>query len=403
MSDTQFPRSGRVVAELLGVGHIPAGDTHDEVTIGGDPGWSPVFAVVSDGTRRVLQVVDWTGGEGTKPSVGLYVGATGLTADIAQAVDIRGPIGPGAGDSGDDGWSPLLAVVSDSARRVLQITDWAGGSGTKPSTGYLGPSGIVSLIGQATDIRGAAGADGSQGPAGPKGDTGAQGPAGPQGDTGAQGPQGPAGPQGDPGPGVAAGGTEGQLLAKASATNFDTEWIDPPSGGGGGIGIGWDLLADRRLGSLAMEIDIQGISTSYTLLFLELVHITGSGTVSEIYMRLNGDSANNYQQMIGRYRATLSSLTALNTFAVNHVRLTSARPDASGMSGLVQLHINKRLANRPAGIYGYGGSPRSNGDTHFEQFSGYWSGNTLVNRVTVYSNDVPFAAGTRLRLFGFAE
>ena len=34
------------------------------------------------------------------------------------------------------------------------------------------------------------------------------------------------GPQGDAGVGIAAGGTEGQILAKASATDYDTEWID---------------------------------------------------------------------------------------------------------------------------------------------------------------------------------
>lgn len=34
------------------------------------------------------------------------------------------------------------------------------------------------------------------------------------------------GPQGDPGPGVDAGGTTGQILAKASGTDYDTEWVD---------------------------------------------------------------------------------------------------------------------------------------------------------------------------------
>jgi hypothetical protein len=50
--------------------------------------------------------------------------------------------------------------------------------------------------------------------------------------TGAQGPTGPAGPAGPAGPGVAAGGTTGQLLAKKSATDYDTNWIAAPSGGG---------------------------------------------------------------------------------------------------------------------------------------------------------------------------
>lgn len=43
---------------------------------------------------------------------------------------------------------------------------------------------------------------------------------GPTGATGATGPTGPAGP------GVVAGGTSGQILSKASATDYDTAWID---------------------------------------------------------------------------------------------------------------------------------------------------------------------------------
>lgn len=42
------------------------------------------------------------------------------------------------------------------------------------------------------------------------------------------GPPGEQGPAGDPGPGVAEGGTTGQLLAKSSDEDYDTEWIDQP-------------------------------------------------------------------------------------------------------------------------------------------------------------------------------
>ncbi len=68
-------------------------------------GWTPLLAVVPDGVREVLQVVDWTGGEGTRPATGLYVGDAGLVPDIANAGNIRGAQGPSGsvtdGDKGD--------------------------------------------------------------------------------------------------------------------------------------------------------------------------------------------------------------------------------------------------------------------------------------------------------------
>lgn len=72
------------------------------------------------------------------------------------------------------------------------------------------------------------------GPVGATGATGATGPQGPTGATGATGPQGPTGatgPAGADGQGVPTGGNTGQVLAKASNTNYDTAWstitVDP--------------------------------------------------------------------------------------------------------------------------------------------------------------------------------
>lgn len=64
---------------------------------------------------------------------------------------------------------------------------------------------------------------------GPKGDTGATGATGAAGATGATGPQGPTGPAG---PGVPTGGSAGQVLAKSSGDDYDTEWVNQSGGGG---------------------------------------------------------------------------------------------------------------------------------------------------------------------------
>lgn len=77
---------------------------------------------------------------------------------------LQGLIGKAGSDgrNGSDGWSPLLSVEEDGARRVVRVSDWTGGEGQKPASGfYLGPNGAVSSKELATDIRGQQGAAGS--------------------------------------------------------------------------------------------------------------------------------------------------------------------------------------------------------------------------------------------------
>lgn len=81
-----------------------------------------------------------------------------------------------------------------------------------------------------TPVTGGGGTPGPEGPQGPQGDPGPQGPAGGEGAAGAQGPPGDAGAQGPAGPGVPVGGTTGQVLAKASGTDYATEWTTPGGG-----------------------------------------------------------------------------------------------------------------------------------------------------------------------------
>ena len=70
------------------------------------------------------------------------------------------------------------------------------------------------------------GPQGPEGPPGPKGDPGEKGPQGEKGDPGEQGPPGE---RGEPGPGASPGGSINQILAKASAADYDTKWIDQPA------------------------------------------------------------------------------------------------------------------------------------------------------------------------------
>jgi hypothetical protein len=122
----------------------------------GYDGWEPVLANEADGQRIVQKIVDWIGGGGTKPALPspAYIGSTGYVA-LASATDIRGA-------QGYAGWAPVFGIVSDGLRRVLQLTDWTGGAGTKPAIGtqYVGAAGMTNTISFAVDIRGPQGIQG---------------------------------------------------------------------------------------------------------------------------------------------------------------------------------------------------------------------------------------------------
>ena len=108
-------------------------------------------------------------------------GTTALTraeaADIAEfngtdwvkKLNIRGIPGiqgiqGSPGEDADDGWSPVFSVIADGERRVLRVSNWVGGTGTKPTTGqYVGISGLVDDIENGVDIRGPRGLQGIQG------------------------------------------------------------------------------------------------------------------------------------------------------------------------------------------------------------------------------------------------
>lgn len=143
-----------------------------------------------------------------------------------------GPQGP-AGPTGATG----PAGPAGAASTVPGPTGATGAKGDKGDTGSQGIQGVQGVVGPKGDTgdTGPKGDTGDTGPQGPQGIQGPTGATGTTGATGAAGPTGPAGADGADGSGVPAGGGDGQLLAKASLTDGDVEWIDPPSGGGGGL------------------------------------------------------------------------------------------------------------------------------------------------------------------------
>ena len=121
--------------------------------------------------------------------------------------------------------TPSVSVTKTTSDKNINFDfNFKNLKGEKGDPGEQGPKGDP----------GEQGPKGDPGEQGPKGDPGEQGPKGDPGEQGPKGDPGEQGPKGDPGPagpGVPVGGTAGQVLAKKSSTDYDTEWVNQSGGG----------------------------------------------------------------------------------------------------------------------------------------------------------------------------
>lgn len=82
----------------------------------GNNGWTPSLRTEVRGADEiVLQIIDWTGGSGTKPAVG-YLSSTGLVTNINNATNIRGIQGL-QGVQGEQG------IQGEDGQDAAQATD----------------------------------------------------------------------------------------------------------------------------------------------------------------------------------------------------------------------------------------------------------------------------------------
>lgn len=79
---------------------------------------------------------------------------------------------------------------------------------------------------------------------------------------GAAGANGTNGTNGTDGRGVPVGGTSGQVLAKASVTDFDTEWVDQTGGGGGAVDSVNGQTGVVALDAADVGADVSGAASS---------------------------------------------------------------------------------------------------------------------------------------------
>lgn len=180
-----------------------------------------------------------------------------------------------------DLYSKLVGKIEEGNKIAQSVRDDAdagkfnGKEGPQGPIGPQGPVGPQGVKGEqgARGEQGTPGKDGERGEQGPQGEPGAagergpQGVQGPKGDQGPQGEQGPRGENGADGVGIIAGGTTGQVLAKKSDADYNTEWIDISEQTGNilrGSVTGVIAHADDVYTSKALGFNIYGKSSQYT-------------------------------------------------------------------------------------------------------------------------------------------
>lgn len=224
----------------------------------------------------------------------------------------------------------------------------------------------------ATGAQGATGATGATGSAGAAGSTGATGTAGAAGATGATGSAGAAGATG-------ATGSAGATGASGST-----------------------LLADTTLGADAATIDFSSISQAYTHLRV-VAMIRGDGpAANNILLRMNNDSAGNYDWENGLLAGT-AGFTALQGIAATSITAGYCATSGSAANefSMYEWVIPYYTAGKLKKLSGQGhvALAQSSGNVYLIWAAGTWRSTSAVNRITLVA-DSKFVTGSRVQIYG---
>lgn len=159
------------------------------------------------------------------------------------------------------------------------------------------------------------------------------------------------GDKGDTGEGVVSGGTTGQILAKKSNTDYDTEWIDAPSTGGSSEKE-WITIVDETLklteavSRIKKTVDTDLSSLNEISLYAEISKNTNSDTSDVIFTGINfGGMSFNYFSF-----AKVTSTTGINI----HIKyyLKEPKPYYEKIENVARLAYNASNVTRQLSVEG---------------------------------------------------
>lgn len=226
------------------------------------------------------------------------------------------------GPAGADGYSPTATVTPTATGATITITDKNGTTtanvtngkdGTDGAPGETGPQGPAGTDGVSPTAKVTQTATGATISITDKDGTTTADIT--NGTNGAPGTPGETGPQGPTGVGVPTGGTSGQVLAKKSDADYDTEWVNQSGGGGGGNVPTPPAYAKRYLrtkdtagnmewGSLPTSSVFKGVTFSEELAGVCGVYVGSSDGTSKS-ADLNLTFKNSYWGILTQYASDL--------------------------------------------------------------------------------------------------
>jgi hypothetical protein len=254
-----------------------------------------------------------------------YILLAGFQIINAQVPDPTNNVG--INTTTPDASAALDVVSTTQGILVPRMTAAQRGLISSPATGLLvyqsnATAGFYFYNGTAWTQLGAMGQQGIQGPQGIQGTTGPIGPQGIQGTTGSIGPQGIQGLTGPAGQGVPTGGTTGQVLAKINATNYNTQWITPATGGADNLG---NHTATQNLVMGGNSITgATNITATGTATLGGNTYPTNTGTNGQV-LKTDGAGALSWGSVSGG--ATLQLLATKNASATTSVGSSLSMPD----------------------------------------------------------------------------
>jgi hypothetical protein len=247
---------------------------------------------------------------------------------------------PGAGAPADD-INLVIEAINTLQSEVDNIP--AGPQGPQGEPGTPGAQGANASVTIGSTNTGAPGSDAAVTNSGtaqnaifnftiPRGNTGTTGSTGAQGDIG---PTGATGPQGPTGYGVVAGGSSGYVLAKASNTDYDTEWIPagaaPPvssvDGRTGVVTLGdlYDAAGDAAAAQSAAQAYADSLAPNYDA--------SGSASAAQSAAQSYADGlAVNYDAAGSASAAQAAAQSYADGLAVNYDAAGAAAAVASDLS-----------------------------------------------------------------------